>query len=213
MTPAEKAKIAEEVKFEQEQQDKIREQEQAYIQTANKAELEAISQENAQRQALEEAEEKERKAAEAKATTESTLTNIQEELAEKERKEQEALTQLIRQTKITGKVEDWQVPDDKLPTPGVGNLKLDNAQVRQFTDKQNLPSDFRYLYVWELKNNKNLAEKVHLLLNDWGINNVIDGWTESKRYGGKDVCDFGDRKTGAVTGISKDYPVQINKAD
>jgi hypothetical protein len=49
MTPAEKAKIAEEVKFEQEQQDRIRETEQAYIQTANKADLEAISQENAQR--------------------------------------------------------------------------------------------------------------------------------------------------------------------
>ena len=94
-----------------------------------------------------------------------------------------------------------------MPTPGVGNLKLDDAEVRQFADKQNLPSDYRYLYIWELKNNKNLAEKVHLLLNEWDINNVIDGWTESKKYGGKDVCDFGDRKTGAVTAISKDYPV------
>ena len=175
--------------------------------------MDAIAEENAQRKALEDAEEKARKTAEEEAKTESTLTTISEELTEKERKEQEALTQQIRQTKITGKVEDWQVPDNKLPTPGLGNLKLDDAMVKQFTDKQNIPSDYRYLYIWELKNNKNLAEKVHLLLNDWGINNVIDGWTESKKYGGKDERDFGYRKTGAVTGISKDYPVQMNKAD
>ena len=63
-----------------------------------------------------------------------------------------------------------------------------------FIDKQNLPSDYRYLYIWELKNNKNLAKKAHKLLNDWGYNVVVDGWTESEKYGSKVVEDFGARK-------------------
>ena len=51
------------------------------------------------------------------------------------------------------------------------------------------------------------------MLNDWGYNSLIDGWTESERYGSKIVEDFGARKTGQVIAISKDYPVQMNKAD
>ena len=65
-----------------------------------------------------------------------------------------------------------------------------------FSDKQNLPSDYRYLYIWELLNNKNLAKKANKLLNNWGFNVVVDGWTESEHYGSKVVEDFGARKTG-----------------